>query len=225
LKIFNFSPAWSLWVLVQRLPVVSSFLLQRGRNGSWVSRSGTKRQLKNFFARQFDFFRDFHFLRDSHDTHDTTRIHTSNLPFLLRSVVLPFSSFLKLPSLFYSFTRVYYRLTPRKKRTPTARSAASTRNTKSRSTNPARPQTLPRASDDTTENSAVSVARQSQFSTRKLRQQRRLPCDWSAKFAKPKHTSASNAASLSSWVPRKLRVVTSIKFVVLKPMCILILLI
>ena len=110
---------------------------------------------------------------------------------------------------------------PRRERlSARARSAASTRNTKSRSTNPARPQTLLRASDDTTENSAVSVARQSQFSTRKLRQQRRLPCDWSAKFAKPKLTSASNAASLSSWVPRKLRVVTSIKFVVLKPMCI-----
>jgi hypothetical protein len=62
---------------------------------------------------------------------------------------------------------------------------------------------LPKENDDTTENNKGLVDKPNQFFTKKQKPQRKLHCDWSARSAKPRVTSASNVANRFNWVPKK----------------------
>lgn len=112
------------------------------------------------------------------------------------------------PCLLYFFILLYFYLsfrwsTPLKKRTPTAKNAANTQNTKSLNTKPVKRPILLKENDGTIENNKGLVDKPNQFFTKKQKPQRKLHCDWSARSAKPRVTSASNVANRFNWVPRK----------------------
>jgi hypothetical protein len=115
--------------------------------------------------------------------------------------------------LYNQFSRHFIKqwLTHQRKRTHTARNAANTLNTKLRSTNLAKLPILLKVNEDMTESKKVSVDKPNQFFTRKQRQLKKLPCDWSAKSAKLSLTNALNVVNLSNLVPKKQPVVTNIK--------------